>query len=392
VPEEVLVRTLTALLLLGLAIPAPALEVRIHPGQDGLYVYEVDARRGLSTAMIQNLAVVQRDGVPIALADLSIELRAGDRVRQVHRFDQADLAAAAGQMDSLQKAGVLDLYDFVFQRRRYLGEKTSLAPTETVAAGTALVLGSIPLLVSRGVDSMRIVARGIDAEGRSVEASLVVPLVQRNQRNDYRFPVRGAWLVAVGPGLSEPHRWALNEEFALDLVRVGASGKTCSGNCAKLADYTGWGADVIAAADGEVVSAVTDQKETSERLRKPGESSDAFLDRTVAEQQKLLARGAAGVGGNSVVIRHEGGEFSFYGHLAEGSVAAKVGEKVKRGQRVGKLGQTGNSTEPHLHFGILDGPDPLYARSLPVRFGGLTTPDGPQPPVFVQSGWLVEAK
>lgn len=73
----------------------------------------------------------------------------------------------------------------------------------------------------------------------------------------------------------------------------------------------------------------------------------------MAEQQQLLSRGAAGVAGNLVVLRHDGGEYSLYAHLAEGSVAVKVGD---------------------------------------TRFGELTTPDGPQPPVFVQSGWMVEAK
>lgn len=391
-PEEAPVKIVVTLLSLVLAMPATALDVRIHPGQDGIYQYEVDARRGLSTVLIQNLAILQQDRQPVRLTDVSINLRAGDRVRQVLRFDRADLTTTAGQMAALQKAGVLDLYDFAFQRRQYLGEKTGLASSETVAAGTALIMSSIPLLVSRGVDSMRIVARGTDPEGKLVEASVDIPLLQREQRIEYGFPLRGAWLVAVGPGLSEPHRWALNEEFALDLVRIGASGTTCRRDCTKLADYAGWGADVVAAADGDVVSTVTDQKETAERLRKPSESSDAFLKRTMAEQQQLLARGAAGVVGNSVVIRHEGGEYSLYAHLAEGSVTVKAGEKVRKGQRIGKLGQTGNSTEPHLHFGIMDGPDPLYARSLPVRFSGLTTMDGPQPPVFVQSGWIVEAR
>jgi len=385
-------RIVVTLLSLALAMPATALEVRIHPGQEGVYPYEVDARRGLSTALIHNLAILQQDGPPVRLTEVSIDLRAGDRIRQTLRFDQADLAMAAGRMGALQKAGALDLYDFAFQRGRYLGKQTGLASSETIAAGTALIMTSIPILLSRGVDSLRIVARGTYPEGSQVDASLEVPLVQRKQRNDYGFPLRGAWLVAVGPGLAEPHRWALNEEFALDLVRIGASGKTCRGDCTRLADYAGWGADVVAAADGEVVSAVTDQKETDKRLRKPGESSEAFMNRTMAEQQQLLSSGAAGVAGNLVVLRHEGGEYSLYAHLAQGSVTVKVGEKVKRGQRVGKLGQTGNSTEPHLHFGIMDGPDPLYARSLPARFGGLTTPDGPQPAAFVQSGWMVEAK
>ncbi len=185
--------------------------------------------------------------------------------------------------------------------------------------------------------------------------------------NDYSFPLRGAWVVAVGPGFSEPHRWAPNEEFALDSVRTSASGKTCRGEWTKPSDCYAWGEDVVAAADGVVVSTVADQKETSERLRKPGESADAFLQRTMAEQQKLLSEGAAGVAGNLVAIRLEGGEYSLYAHLAEGSVVEKAGEKVSKGQKLGKVGHTGNSTEPHLHFGIVDGPDPLYARSLPVR-------------------------
>ena len=102
-------------------------------------------------------------------------------------------------------------------------------------------------------------------------------------------------------------------------------------------------------------------------------------------------RGAAGVGGNFVVVRHSGGEHSHYTHLAAGSVRVKRGDKVASGQVLGKLGHTGNSTEPHLHFTVADGPDPLYARSLPVRYEGLTTADGPQEPVHPQSGWIVES-
>ena len=115
------------------------------------------------------------------------------------------------------------------------------------------------------------------------------------------------------------------------------------------------------------------------------------MARTMKEQAALLGRGAAGVGGNFVVVRHAGGEYSHYAHLAEGSVRVKPGDEVVRGQALGRLGHTGNSTEPHLHFTVADGPDPLYARSLPVRIEGLTTADGPQEPVYPQSGWLVES-
>ena len=136
----------------------------------------------------------------------------------------------------------------------------------------------------------------------------------------------------------------------------------------------------------------TGQAESEGRFRKPGESGEAFLQRTIMEQDKLLSKGTPGVAGNFVVIRHDGGEYSQYMHLAESSILVKPGDKVRRGQKVGRLGHSGNSTEPHLHFGIADGPDPLWSRSLPVRFSGLTTVDGPQAPSYVQSGWIVSAE
>ena len=241
------------------------------------------------------------------------------------------------------------------------------------------------------VASIRILADGKAVDGSSVQAVLNVPVEQYVQKNDYRFPLKGTWLVAVGPGFSEPHRWALMEEFALDIVRLGASGKTCGGSCSKVTDYYAYGQDVLAVADGEVVAVESEQKESNDRFRQAGESGEAFLARTMEEQSKQLRRGAAGVGGNFVVVRHSGGEYSHYIHLAAGSVRVKRGDRVARGQVLGKLGHTGNSTEPHLHFTVADGPDPLYARSLPVRYEGLTTADGPQGPVTLQSGWIVES-
>lgn len=373
------------------ALPLGALELRVHPGKE-IYLYEVDARRGLSSAIVQNLALVQGDGAAVTAEELTIDLTAAGSVRQTLRYGGDDLAKAAARMAALEGAGMLALYDFAFQPKRYLGETTKLASSATIAPGTALVITSIPMLVPRGVDAMRITAKGTSADGRPVEASLELPLRPYKQANDYRFPLRGSWITVVGPGFSEPHRWVMIEEFAIDVVKTGASGGTCKGDCSKLADYYAWGEPVLAAADGVVVAAVSDQPESNDRLRQPGESADAFMQRTMDEQGKLLAKGAAGVGGNHVVIKHEGGEYSHYAHLAAGSVSVKAGDRVKRGQPIGKLGHTGNSTEPHLHFTVADGPDPLYARSLPVRFSGLTTVDGPQPPAYVQSGWLVKAE
>ena len=69
--------------------------------------------------------------------------------------------------------------------------------------------------------------------------------------------------------------------------------------------------------------------------------------------------------GNHVILDIGGGRYAFYAHLKPGSLRVRVGERVKRGQVVGLVGNSGNSTEPHLHFHIMDGTSPLGSEGIP---------------------------
>jgi len=74
------------------------------------------------------------------------------------------------------------------------------------------------------------------------------------------------------------------------------------------------------------------------------------------------------VGGNHVILDLGGGQFAFYAHLQPGSLRVKLGDKVKTSQVVGLLGNSGNSTAPHLHFHLTDASSPLGAEGLPFVF------------------------
>ena len=77
------------------------------------------------------------------------------------------------------------------------------------------------------------------------------------------------------------------------------------------------------------------------------------------------AKGLTAITGNYVMIDHGKNEYSLYAHLQPGSVGIRVGDQVKAGDVIGKLGSSGNSTEPHLHFHVCDKPEPVDAPAFP---------------------------
>ena len=90
-----------------------------------------------------------------------------------------------------------------------------------------------------------------------------------------------------------------------------------------------------------------------------------------------------GVEGNEVIVRIGPGVWAFYAHLQPGSVAVAVGDEVAAGQPIGRLGNSGGSLAPHLHFGLLDGPDPRTADSLPFVLDRYTLAGAVDPGAFV---------
>ena len=177
-------------------------------------------------------------------------------------------------------------------------------------------------------------------------------------------PLRGGvWLAANGPAAESGHRRALipveagmfiAQRFAIDWVKVDEQGRTFSGDSLKNTSYYAYGSDALAVADG-VVSEVKD----SIPQNVPGATSRA-VPITLET-----------VGGNHVIVDIGGGHFAFYAHLQPGSIKVHVGDRVKRGQLLGLVGNSGNSTEPHLHFHISDASSPLGSEGIPYVFDTL---------------------
>ncbi len=178
-----------------------------------------------------------------------------------------------------------------------------------------------------------------------------------------RPPLAGdGWLVTSAcckPNVHRDERIAINgarietaETFAVDWAKVKGD-RLFDGDGKTVEQFYGFGEDVLAVADGTVVSI-----------------HDGMSD--AVPFVAVTPKSTSDYGGNNVMVEIAPDVFAWYAHLRQGSIAVKVGDAVKAGARIGKLGNTGPSEGPHLHLGLLDKADPIAGRSLPFVFDSFT--------------------
>jgi murein DD-endopeptidase MepM/ murein hydrolase activator NlpD len=127
--------------------------------------------------------------------------------------------------------------------------------------------------------------------------------------------------------------------------------------------YFAYGRPVLAPADGVVVAAHDGEVDHA------GRRSQLALLPYALGQGARLRRGVPGVAGNHLVVAlHDRAAFVAVVHLRAGSLRVDVGDAVTTGQVVAACGNSGNSTQPHVHVQVMDGPDPAVARGLPMVF------------------------
>jgi murein DD-endopeptidase MepM/ murein hydrolase activator NlpD len=143
------------------------------------------------------------------------------------------------------------------------------------------------------------------------------------------------------------------QRYAIDWNRLDAEGRLVHGDLSDVHSYTAYGADVVAVADGVIVAVRNDlEDQVPPNLPDP---------QTITAQTLL---------GNHVIQDIGDGFFAFYAHLQQGSVTVAPGARVTRGQGLGKLGNSGNSSGPHLHFHIMAGASAIGSNGIPYVIDG----------------------
>jgi hypothetical protein len=211
------------------------------------------------------------------------------------------------------------------------------------------------------IDSAVVRLTVADAKGRRVERTLNIPIRYYQQKTSLTLPFRGHGIVGQDWITTGGHRYFWNA-FAIDLDGLDQNDGELSDANENAAD-AGWGREILAPASGTVVYARNDVPTNP----KPGQEPDDNWYKPLPDPVTAFA-------GNCVIIDHGNFEYSVLMHMQPGSVTVAVGDRVATGQIIGRLGNSGDATGPHLHYQLQSGPGLFQFQSLPFRFQNIDAP------------------
>lgn len=381
------------LALLSICLPALAADITLVPG-DTLFLNPTNPGKNYQDLVLHTVLISTGPAETFSLEELRIELLAGGQVGLAKPVTVDRIVGETGGIGEMLDYGMGVLLDAQLLSETGLdglfGREMRLARSSTLGPNEVLLLTRQHFSLDFSPDALRVTAAGTDASGERRTITRQVAVAAQTAGIAYAMPVSGAWLMTSLPSIQSHHRLAPPSEYAVDFFRTGSAGTIHDGDMLDADNFFGYGADVMAAADGEVVFVIDDEVQQRD-IFFPGEgeseeeASGRIQEYNMRRYAKDFARAAAG---NIVTIRHTGPagtEYSSYGHLKAGSVAVKVGDVVRRGQVIGQVGDTGDSAAVHLHFQVNAGPNAFMSRSVPVTFSDLQpTLEGLDPGHFVR--------
>ena len=269
--------------------------------------------------------------------------------------------------DNKMRAALKDSASWVATQQGMHGQLGALTriKDESVMRGTGMWVWTARSVFAKAPVTIEILA-AFTPEGRITgllmrPARTEAPKLYPSPHLDYEtktslhLPLRGTWDVFWGGRTLEQNYHAAfrDQRFAHDLL-ILKDGSSHKGDGKALTDYYAYGQSVLAPAAGKVVWLC-----------------DSLPDNVPGKMDPAHATG------NSLVLDHGNGEFSLLAHLQPHSLKVKLGDMVRAGQVLGLCGNSGNTTEPHVHYHLQDSPRPFDGDGLPAQFVDLVVDGRP---------------
>jgi peptidase M23-like protein len=304
---------------------AQDLEIGTRP--DAVYVEHMDG----------NITPMDRIFFHIVLHDISKETLNVEWVR-------FDLTNSTGVVLSVQYSGMalMNLFDSAIDRHRI---EPTPKNTLDIRPDQRKSISDVFFDCPAGFIGEVLIVEAQYRIGTRVQSVKSSALLKRTPSFSGRLPFDGVWYVLNEHGYLDLHKRYLAEAYAYDFIQVGANGKSYQQDGKRNSDYYAYGKKVLAAKDGTVVFVRTDVYEND-----PGRTN------------------LNNPGGNVVVIDHGDNQFGYYAHLRPNSTMLKPGAKVKTGDPIGEVGNSGESYEPGLHFHVMNNADSNLGDGIPLVF------------------------
>lgn len=253
--------------------------------------------------------------------------------------------------------------------------KQLLPDGQSTGALVALLLSSVPKSIAH-----RVQFRLADNPDPLIVETDATPV--HTNRLRISAPLRGdAWIASNGPGGNNHHtggvmpyrgRPRVPQRFAIDFVRLFEEGVTHRGDPKDNRSYRCHGAEAIAVANARVADV-----------------RDGIPENVPDREKRAVKMTVDTVTGNRVVLDLGRGRFAHYAHLQPGSIRVRKGARVRRGEVLGLVGNSGNSTEAHLHFQVSDSAAILEGDGLPFEIDQFLNGGKPARNQMPRDGWVL---
>lgn len=318
--------------------------------------------------------------VDISLAKAPAPVTAGGRTRLLYELRVTNFYSGSVELDRVEVRSpdgspLVTLSDEALDAQLMLIGAAEDTGSPHVLGGGRTLVAFIDLALPPGAAAPASLSHAFTfkvrlPDGRSLERIVVgAPVRVGPVAPIIGAPLQGAgWVAANGLGRPD-HRRSFNavdgqehlaQRLAIDWVRLAPDGRFFHGDPKVNASYASYGEAVLAVADARVAAVIDGLPENAGN--NPASGRTVTLD---------------SITGNSIVLDLGGGRYALYAHLIPGSIHVKVGDWVKVGEPMARLGNSGNSDAPHLHFQLMDAISPLGAEGVPYALSS-----------FVETGLL----
>lgn len=355
------------------------MEITILPKDYIITMSDFNVDTYYSDFMLRALRIKNTTDTPIEIQELSFTVKKSGQVIKEYVYSHEALKLWIPKWN--KKIHISENQIGALIGVRKLWDYDCLAQSTTLQLGEEIGLRNeyFHIVYNELLDELIVQVKYIQ-DGTEYKKSENISLIKYENKNKYIFPVKGTWQVNGNFDCLLCHRQRNADEFAFDIAKLDKNHMVVINKDKKQEEYPCFGEKVYAIADGVVVQVYEEMQENTIGINKD-------------EKKRIEAIHGywPAITGNVITIEHDGGEYSQYDHLQYHSINLKVGDKVKQGQVIGLVGNTGLSGCPHLHFELTGGPN-AETRSFPCSFTNISNCNGNPIDIITEEYTIVHAE